>query len=65
MKNLMIENVNLLDKMHEGLIVLSQADMSLRFANRPAVQLLKPDHKAGKKASNFDANGISGRMIAD
>lgn len=29
MNQLMKENLNLLDKMHEGLVVLSQADMSL------------------------------------
>ena len=29
MNQLMKENLNLLDKMHEGLVVLSQVDMSL------------------------------------
>ena len=29
--------------MHEGLIVLSEADMKLTFASKPAVQLLKAD----------------------
>ena len=36
-----IENVNLLNKMHEGLIVLSESDLSLKFANLPAVQQIK------------------------
>ena len=35
------ENINLLNKMHEGLIVLSESDSSLKFASRPAVQFLK------------------------
>ena len=36
-----IENVNLLNRMHEGLIVLSESDLSLKFANLPAVQQIK------------------------
>ena len=38
---LLAENLNLLDKMHEGLIVISKKDKSLQFASRPAVALLK------------------------
>jgi len=38
---LMVENLNLLDKMDEGLIVISEKDLSIRFASRPAVALLK------------------------
>ena len=39
---LVVENSNLLDKMHEGLIVVSsQADLSLKFSSLPAVRLLK------------------------
>lgn len=41
MVRLIVENVNLLDKMHEGLIVLSQTDLSIRFASIPAIRLLK------------------------
>lgn len=38
---LVIENMNLLNKMSEGLIVLSESDLSLRFASLPAVRLMK------------------------
>lgn len=38
---LVAENQNLLDRMHEGLIVISQKDKSLKFASKPAVALLK------------------------
>ena len=41
MVKLMAENLNLLDRMHEGLIVISEKDYSLQFASRPAVELLK------------------------
>ena len=41
--HLIVENLNLLDRMHEGLIVLSEADMKLTFASKPAVQILKAD----------------------
>ena len=35
------ENLDLLDKMHEGLIVILEKDKSLQFASQPAVRLLK------------------------
>ena len=38
---LVIENMNLLNKMSEGLIVMSESDLSLRFASLPAVRLMK------------------------
>ena len=38
---LVIENMNLLNKMSEGLIVLSESDLSLQFASLPAVRLMK------------------------
>ena len=38
---LMEENISLFDRMHEGLIVISEKDLSLQFASRPAVALLK------------------------
>jgi len=41
MNQLMIENLNLLDKMHEGLIVVSEKDRDLKFASNPAIRLLK------------------------
>ena len=41
MNQLMIENLNLLDKMHEGLIVVSEKERNLKFASNPAVRLLK------------------------
>lgn len=38
---LVIENMNLLNKMSEGLIVLSESDLYLQFASMPAVRLMK------------------------
>lgn len=36
---LILENFSLFDSMHEGLIVLSSADNSLKFASQPAANL--------------------------
>ena len=36
----MTENMNLFDRMHEGLVVVSEEDQSLQFASKPAVKLL-------------------------
>ena len=41
MTQLIIENLSLLDKMHEGLIVITESDRKLKFASTPAVRLLK------------------------
>ena len=41
MRNLIIENLKLLDGMHEGLIVISENDLGLKFASRPAIEVLK------------------------
>ena len=38
---LMIENMKLIDKMHEGIIVVSEKDHDIKFANKPAISLLK------------------------
>ena len=35
------ENLKLLDKMHEGLIVDTEKDLAIKFANKPARRLLK------------------------
>lgn len=40
MSKLIIENLNLLNKMHEGLIVVSKKDRALKFASRPAIRYL-------------------------
>ena len=40
LSQLIYENLNLLDKMHEGLIVLSRSDRELKLASRPAVRLI-------------------------
>lgn len=37
----MAENVKLLDKMHEGLVVLQKEDLGLQFASEPAISLMK------------------------
>ena len=40
-KDVIVDNLSLIDKMHEGLIVLSEPDLNLVFANIPAVTLLQ------------------------
>ena len=35
------QNIKLLDKMHEGLIVVTEKDVEIKFANKPARHLLK------------------------
>jgi len=40
MNFLIIENINLLDKMHEGLVLVDEQDMDLKFATIPAVTIL-------------------------
>ena len=37
MSYLVVENINLLNKMNEGLVVIDNNDRSLKFANIPAV----------------------------
>lgn len=44
MSKLMVENLNLLNKMHEGLIVVSEKDKIVKFASKPAINLLKQMH---------------------
>ena len=41
LNRLMVDNLKLLDQMHEGLIVLTQRDRVLQFASKPAINLLK------------------------
>ena len=41
MSKQIVENMNLLHGMHEGIVVLSTTDMSLLLASRPAIRLLK------------------------
>ena len=38
---LLNENLKLLDRMHEGLIVISEKELCLQFASRPAIAVLK------------------------
>ena len=44
MSQLMAENLNLLNRMHEGLVIVSENDLKLTFASKPAIELLKPDN---------------------
>ena len=37
---LVSENLNLLNKMHEGLVILTEETQKLRFANSPAINLI-------------------------
>jgi hypothetical protein len=57
LEKLVDENLNLLNRMHEGLIMLSGKDRKLFFASTPAATLLnqlpgmdKPDEKGEKNA---------------
>ena len=40
MNFLIVENIHLLNRMHEGLVVVDEEDMDLKFATIPAVTLL-------------------------
>lgn len=44
MSNYIIENFNLLNRMHEGIIVLAEEDMQVEFASKPAVEHFKDKH---------------------
>ena len=69
LNNLIAENFNLFDKMHEGLIIISQKDYSLKFASRPATALLKQlpqtdalkneDYSLEQSESKIDENDLS------
>lgn len=50
---LFIENAALLNKMNEGLVVIDESARSLKFANIPAVQMIKY-HSATEKADESD-----------
>lgn len=41
MSQLIIENINLLNKMNEGLIVVSEKNEIVKVINKPALSLLK------------------------
>ena len=41
LNRLMVDNLQLFDQMHEGLIVLTEQDRDLKFASKPAINLLK------------------------
>ena len=38
---LILENIRLLNGMHEGLLIISKTDQSILFVNRPVQKLLK------------------------
>ena len=48
LNKLIIENTNLLDQMHEGLIVISEKERNLRFASKPAMHLFSRKSKINK-----------------
>ena len=41
LNRLMVDNLQLFDQMHEGLIVLTERDRDLKFASKPAINLLR------------------------
>ena len=71
MSLLMKENLNLLNKMHEGIIVVSEKDKSLQFASQPAVHLLNqqplPEHDfvldKNEKEIKIDQDFLSKRIF--
>ena len=48
------ENIILFDRMHEGLIVISEADKRLTFASKPAIQLLQTPNTPIKEENPLD-----------
>ena len=58
MNKLIVENLNLLDKMHEGLIVISENDRTLQFASEPAMRILrqKPETKKTSAESTLSVD---------
>lgn len=55
MSQLMIENLKLLDKMHEGLIVISEKDRRLQFASKPAISIIKQMPRTDSGLNNDSA----------
>jgi len=63
---LMMENVNLFDKMHEGMIVVSAEDsLNLRFASKPAISLLKQKPESEVGGTVVVADGLSSDASKD
>ena len=59
MSKLMVENINLLDKMHEGLVVLSESDYSIQLASKPAVHLLRQlPHEAADASKSKSSDNL-------
>ncbi len=44
---LMNENISLFNKMHEGVVVVSEKDQKLQFVSKPTVNLLKQEPERG------------------
>ena len=62
MEHVIVDNLSLIDKMHEGLIVLSEQDMSLVFASIPAVHLLQQRPKLQHEAETPRDTKIKNQM---
>ena len=61
MKTQLVENLKLLDGMHEGLLILSKSDNKAMFCNRPAHKLLSgaiESHGGVERATNSDNSKI-------
>lgn len=56
---LLNENQKLLNKMNEGLIVVSEKDLSLKFASKPAISVLKQLTQTETLLDNFNKGGKS------
>lgn len=58
MNNYIKENFNLLNRMHEGIIVLTEEDMKVKFANKPAIELLQ-DNKAKNEIESISIKDLN------
>lgn len=53
---LILENIRLLNGMHEGLLILSKTDQSILFVNRPVQKLLKNSFSIKPENQNANLN---------
>ena len=49
MGKLIVENIKLLNRMHEGILIISKKDNSVVFANKPASEFLNNSCNESKK----------------
>jgi hypothetical protein len=62
--DLVKENINLFDRMHEGVVLVSESDQSLQFASNPAVNLLLQEPERGILESNLTLNNSKASSVS-